>query len=296
MPRCCVWPSFAVTLVAIVIGGCAQPVQRQQRPKYTGPTLPLSDVIHRINENNRQLPTLFARHEIEADIVENGKSRFINANGTLFVRKPRELWLRGEKVIDKIFEMGSTPDAYWFTVYANENTRWWGHYRNVGKPCSKDIAIRPDLIGEVLSITDVNTNLAEWPAPTLRYNNDLDVYMVQWHSPLPNRLITEREVYYDRATLRPLKVILFDPNGRPVLRANLSNHQAVELEGVAKEQWPQIATHYDLLFPETGSKMTMRLTSVELRSSTGHPREGTIRFKDDPEVVKEIQLDEACEK
>jgi hypothetical protein len=294
MPRRAVSSIFIMMVAAVCVGGgCAQPPRT--RPKYTGPTLPLVEVINRINENNRRIPTLFARHEIEADIVEEGKSRFINADGTLFVRKPRELWLRGRKVIDDIFEMGSTGEVYWFTVYGNENTRWWGHYRNVGKPCSKDIPIRPDLIGEVLSITDVNTNLTEWPAPTIRYNNDLDVYMVQWHSPLPDRLVTEREVYYDRATLLPLKVILFDPHGRPALRANLSGHEPVEIEGVPREQWPRIATYYDLLFPETGSKMRMRLTSVELRSSTGHPREGTIRFRDDPEVAKVIQLDEACE-
>ena len=264
-------------------------------PPPPGPTEPLAVVVNRINENNRQLPTLFARHEIEADIVEDGKSRFINAAGTLFVRKPREVWLRGKKLVDDVFEMGSAGDVYWFTVYANENTRWWGHYQNVGKPCSKDLPIRPDLIGEVLSITDVNTNLLELPAPTVRYNRDLDVYMIEWHARGPDRLVTEREVWYDRANLLPRKVVLYDPHGRPVLRANLSGHQAVEVEGVAKDRWPQIATYYDLLFPETGSKMTMRLTSVELRSETGHPREGTIRFKDDPKVEKEIQLDEACE-
>ena len=217
MPRSAAASLFVICISSACLVGCGN---GPPPPPPPGPTEPLAVVINKINENNRQLPTLFARHEIEADIVEDGKSRFINAAGTLFLRKPRELWLRGKKLVDDIFEMGSDGDAYWFTVYANENTRWWGHYRNVGKPCSKDLAIRPDLIGEVLSITDINTNLLELPAPTVRYNRDLDVYMIEWHTRGPDRLITEREVWYDRAKLLPRKVVLYDPNGRPVLRAN----------------------------------------------------------------------------
>jgi hypothetical protein len=295
MPRRLVQYSQSILMAwvgAACVVGCKS---NGPHPRPTGPTEPLAVIVNRINANNQQLPTLFARHEIEANIVDQGKTRFFNANGTLFVRKPRELLLKGKKLIDDVFEMGSTDDAYWFTVYADENTRWWGHYRNVGKSCSKDIPIRPDLIGEVLSITDINTNLSELPAPTVRFNNDLDAYMIEWHNKLPDRFITEREVWYDRATLMPRKVVLYDPHGRPVLRANLSGHQPVELEGVAREKWPRMATYYDLLFPQTGSKMTMRLSDLALRSGTGHPREGTIRFRDDPEVVKVIQLDEACE-
>jgi len=42
--------------------------------------------------------------------------------------------------------------------------------------------------------------------------------------------------------------------------------------------------------------MLLKLSDMALVSKTGHPKAGTIVFKDDPEVNKVIQVDEACEK
>ena len=80
------------------------------------------------------------------------------------------------------------------------------------------------------------------------------------------------------------------------MRANLQNHKPIEVANVPKEKWPKIATRYDLLFPETKSTMILKLSDMALVSKTGHPKAGTITFKDDPDVSKVIQVDEACEK
>ena len=288
---------------SFLLAGCNTPVQR--RDVYTGPTLPLDQLVARINQNNQDLPSLFARHTLEANIVHEGKTRFVNADGDLFVRKPRELYLRARKgPITKVFELGSTPELFWFTEYVDENTKWWGRYVNVGKPCAKEMPVRPDLFGEVLGVNDLDPNLLNEPLPTLQYNNDLDVYMLSWHARVrpgvsgPERFATEKQVFYDRATLLPRKVLLFDVNGRVVLRANLSDHAPVEVEGRPREQWPRVATHYDLLFPDTGSTMNVRLTDVSLRTGNGQPREGmisTIASRTDADVNQEIQIDADCE-
>jgi hypothetical protein len=177
----------------------------------------------------------------------------------------------------------------------DDPSQWWGHYRNVGKPCAETIPIRPDLIGEVLGIGQINTDLLQSPAPVLRFNNDLDVYMFVWSAKLADRWVAEKEVWYDRKTLKPLKVLLFDTNGRIVLRADLSGHQAIEVPGTGAESWPQIATVYDLFFPETRSTMKLKLSDMALNTKTGHPKEGTIAFREEADV-KVIQIDEACEK
>jgi len=285
-------------LSLVLVAGCA-PKPRPQVQLYRGPTLPLDQLVARINANNQALPTLFARHNLEANIVHKGKTRFVNADGDLFVRKPREMYLRAKKgPLAKVFEMGSTPELFWFTEYVDENTKWWGRYRNVGKPCAQEMPVRPDGFGEVLGINDLDANLLSEPIQTVQYNNDLDVYMISWHARLPDRWATEKQVYYDRATLLPRKVLLFDPNGRVVLRANLGGHAPVEVEGRPREQWPKIATVYDLYFPDTGSTMNVRLTDLALRSDAGQPREGmisTIASREDGEVNQEIQIDADCE-
>ena len=292
------WGPLHIGLLLLgLFAGCA--ARPEPIKVYTGPTLPLEQLITRINQNNKPLPTLFARHNVEANINHKGKTRFVNADGDLFVRKPRELYLRAKKgALTNVFEMGSTPEMFWFTQYVDESTRWWGRHRNVGKPCADEMPVRPDLFGEVLGINDQDENLLNEPVPTVQYNNDLDVYMISWHARGPDRWWTEKQVYFDRATLLPRKVLLFDRNGRVVLRANLSNHQAVQVEGIPREQWPKIATIYQLLFPDTGSTMDVRLSDMALRTDTGQPAEGMISARasrEDPEVNQEIQIDADCD-
>lgn len=293
------WPNplgFGVmALLVLLLGGCAG---RPARPVgYYGPTLPITALLAQVNANNQAIPTLFARHYIEADIVDpkTKKSRFVNTGGDLFVHKPRELLLRGKKdVAGEVFQLGSTPERYWMSVFVDEDTMWWGYYRNIGKPCAQDMPIRPDAVGEVLGIGDIGADLLDTPIPTLRFNNDLDVYMLVWNAKLPDRWFAEKEIWYDRATLRPRKVLLFDRDGRVILRANLSEHRQVEVPGKPRENWPWMATRYELYFPETRSTMTMKLSDMALTSRTGQPKAGMIRFPEEPDVAKVIQIDADC--
>jgi hypothetical protein len=270
-----------------------------ERPGWWGPTEPMSAVVRQVNANNTAIPTLYARQEIQADLYDKSrnKSFYVNSSGDVFLRKPRELLLRGRHdLAGKIFEIGSTQDVFWFTVYGKQDERYWGNYRNLGKPCMQEMPVRPDLIGEVLGITEIATNFLDPPFPTMRFNHDMDAYMLVWNARLPTQFYAQKEIWYDRKTYLPLKVILYDFDGRVLVRANLTNHRPVEVANVPQDKWPRIATRYDLLFPQTKSTMILKLSDLALVSKTGHPRVGTIVFKDDPEVSKVIQVDEACEK
>ena len=66
----------------------------------------------------------------------------------------------------------------------------------------------------------------------MRFNNDADAYMFLWNVKLPDRWAVQKEIWYDRATLLPKLVLLFDENGRVVLRAYLSNYKSVEVANV----------------------------------------------------------------
>jgi hypothetical protein len=288
-----------IPLLAILFfaASCAHTPKKQEG--YWGPTEPMNRVVAQVNANNLAVPTLYARQEIQADLYDKSrnKSFYVNSSGDVFMRKPRELLLRGRHdLAGKIFEIGSTEEVFWFTVYGNQEERYWGHYRNIGKPCMEEMPVRPDLIGEVLGITEISTNFLEPPFPTMRFNHDADAYMLIWNARLPTQFYAQKEIWYDRKSYLPLKVILYDFNGRVLVRANLTNHRPVEVANVAQDKWPRIATRYDLLFPQTKSTMILKLSDMALVSKSGHPRAGTIVFKDDPEVSKVIAVDEACEK
>ena len=117
-----------------------------------------------------------------------------------------------------------------------------------------------------------------------------------WNARVPTQFYAQKEIWYDRKSYLPVKVILYDFDGRVLVRANLTNHRPVEVADQPQEKWPRIATSYSLMFPQSKSTMLLKLSDMALLSKSGHPRAGTIVFKDDPEVSKVIQVDEACEK
>ena len=186
-----------------------------------------------------------------------------------------------------IFQLGSNDDLFWVRVYQGRKTEWWGHYRNLGKPCAKPIPIRPDLVMEVLGVNDINTNLLQPPVPTLRFNSDRCVYMLTFAVQLPNHWAIQKEVWYDRDTKLPTNVLLFDKNGRIQLRAYLSDYQV--LEGTTDKR---IATNYNLYFPETRDSLVLSLKYPKL-TKRGLPREGTIARRPIGDV-REVRIDEDC--
>jgi hypothetical protein len=288
----------ALALLAL-LGGCA-PVDRvrEETRAHWGPTYTLQELVSRVNQRNAALPTLYARHYIEASIYNPDRDRFsfLNAEGDVFVLQPRDLLLRGRKdVFGEVFQIGSTRERYWMSVFEGDDTMWWGWYRNIGRPCAGAMPIRPDAMGEVLGVGQIQTDLKVDPIPTMRFNNDLAMYMVTWAAEAPTHWYTEKEIWYAHETLLPVKVLLFDRNGRIVLRADLSQHQPVDVAGTDADQRPMVATYYDLFFPETRSTMQMRLSDLALQTRTGQPKPGMIQFPAEPGVSKVIQIDADCD-
>jgi hypothetical protein len=271
-----------LALLLLSIAGCPP------RPDgiYRGPTQSLDQVVAGINRNNRALPTLWARHYFEANIVEKSAegqtTTFVNGGGALMVLKPRDFYFTGGKEGTgvRLVEMGSNNSEFWLTI-PQRNTIWHGRHRPATRPTAANMPLRPDLVLEVLGIGDIDANLVAEPAPVLRFNNDERVYMIVWQARGADRWYAVKEIWYDLATLLPLKVLLFDGDGRVVLRANLSKHQSIALEGIPQDAWPKVATDLRLFFPQTRSTLWLELSSVQLQNK-GRPRAGSIQYDPDP--------------
>jgi hypothetical protein len=196
--------------------------------------------------------------------------------------------------VGRVFELGSNDDVYWMSLKVGPDAAWWGHYRNLGKPCSQAIQIRPDLVVQVLGVSVIGSDFSAPPVPVMRFNPDADAYMFVWNGKLPDRWVAVKEVWYDRQTLLPRLVLLFDENGRVVLRAYLADHQPVKAVELPESQWPKVARNYRLYFPETGSRLVLNLTDVALTSGKA-PNDRSFQFNPQrTQTSKVIQLDEAC--
>jgi hypothetical protein len=290
---------FAALLLVVTIAGagCGGPAKGKPPRAYWGVTLPMTDVVQRINQNNQEIPTLWASHSYKATVVdENKKTHTFTGDGALLYRGPREMRLIGNKeFVGTIFEVGSTNDRFWLKLVPEVDTMWWGNYRNLGRPCAQQIPLRPDLVVEVLGVGVINTNFTALPAPTMRFNHERDAYMFVWNAPMPDRWVAVREVWYDRATLRPKLVMLYDADGRVVVRAELDKHRPVEVKDLPRERWPLIAGEYRLFFPDNGTTMELDLREIMLNKRGSPPR--GLAFPDPRRagVDRVIQIDEACE-
>jgi hypothetical protein len=295
-------PFLTFLFVASLLTGCLTNRPTTRPTIYTGPTLPMADVISAINTNNRQLPTLWAHvASFDAWIYDEKKhENYVNGDGgTLLYRKSRDLRLTVKKPFADVMTLGSNAERYWLVVPEGPKSMWWGYARNAGKACANNMPIRPDLVLEVLGIGDINTDLTKAPFPTMRFYNDDDSYILDWSAPAidnnPPRWIVQREVWYARTTLLPKTVLLYDANGRVVLRAWLTQHVPVEIPGVPEAQWPKVATHYQIYFPDSGSRMVLQLSDLR-PSKQGTPNNASFTFPAQPPVPDDriIQIDANC--
>lgn len=281
--------------------GCRDQVADTRQPTtqpYKGPTLTLAEFAQAVNARNENLPSLWARHYYEATIFDDkGRSHFVNGDGALLYRRPQSMLLVGTKpAAGRVFEIGSTDEEYWLKVVPEMDSMWWGRYEHLGKPCVQKVPIAPNQVFEVLGVGTFNTDFTALPAPVIRFNDAADVYMLVWVGRMSDRYAAVKEVWYDRKTLLPTFVVLFDENGRPQLRANLRNHRPVEVEDVPRERWPVVATRYELFFPDTGTKMAFDLSEME-PCRNGVPCRRGIVFPgvEEAGVSKVIQLDQPCD-
>jgi hypothetical protein len=275
---------FAV--LALLTVGCR--ADRQAKIVYDGPTDPMSKVVQDVNANNAKVTTLRAAHSFDATLVDDkGKSRSFSGSGYLLFMKPENLLLTAGGIIP-FFEIGANDERYWFTAFPDEvSTQWWGDKQKLTDAAARQIPIRPDLILEVLGVSEIDTNFLQPPVPVMRFNNDEDAYMLVWNKPLTSRWVAEKEVWYDRKTKLPKLILLFDANGRIILRAYLRDHQDVPETG------GKIATNYDLYFPENKSRMSFRLTDVKPYITNKRlriPNPGSFAFPEEPGVKKQIEI------
>ncbi len=280
-------------LLCVALTGCPPP---PPPPKgYYGITHEMPEVVSRINANNARIHSLWAKMDFTAVMYDDdNRGHRVDGDGTVIYLKPGHLRMVGTKpFVGRIFEIGGNAERYWLIVQPEVSEMWWGWHRNLGKPCARELPIPPDLVTEVFGVSDIARNFLQQPVPTMRFSNEDDAYLFLWSVAGRDRWIARKEVWYDRATFLPIRVIFYDDDGRALLRAKLSEHKPVEVEGSVEGEQPRIATRYDLFFPETKTTMLFTLGSVRERNR-GVPTPRSFPFPAEPGVDRITQIDADC--
>ena len=268
-------------LAVLLLVGCVGCVGRTAAPPPTRlitDPLTLPQIVERLNANTGRLPSLWARGLLDATLYESrGADPLTVASADVYVQhlKPEALRLKVEKVgVGDVLDLGTDGDNLWLLL-PRDKVLYTGTSGRLDPRKTEGLPVRPDLLLQVLGVNDLPTDLLAEPAPTLRVNPDLGVYMLTFVEPATlgvPRLTVSKEVWLDGDTLLPRKVILYDEAGRVALRADVGGH--VEVPTKDDSPGAKVATVYDLYFPETLSAMRFELQEVK-RRHRGAPRAGT---------------------
>lgn len=287
---------FARFTLGAVLGisaiGCAPKPKPSVPTIYTGPTLPLDQLLAAINRNNDRIRTLNANGPFQVSMPGEGE---LNGTLNLLYTKPDSLRIRAEKdVFGLIFDLGTDGKRFWMFAKGKTITTWYG--TNFGPAeTNPTLPIPPQLLTEVLGVGTLNLDLLAQPIPTMRFNPDYDSYMLTWHQPLKDRWVTLREIWYDRQTFEPRRLWLFDRDGRVLLRAKLDQFEPMSrfTSDVPDAPAPKTARRYEVFFPETGAKLQFTLDDVR-DQRRGAPNAFSYRFNPQAqETDRIINLDEA---
>ncbi len=225
----------------------------------------------------------------------------VAGDGSLLYARPIALRLVGTKdIAGEVFQLGSNGKEFWVKIRSGSSSYnfWWGHYSNLGQPGCQPIPIRPDMVVHVLGIGLYQPNFLEEPVPVMRFDNEHDVYVFDRNVRSADRWETQEEIWYDRATKLPVRVLIYGNDGRVALKANLSDYVPIELVDVPTDQSPKVARKYDLLFPDNGTQISFTFLNPALvhkmrRVSLPNAGSFTFTLPDDPNI-KVIQIDANC--
>lgn len=287
----------AATGVVQLLAGCRPPPPDVRGPDYwAGATEPLASVVSRVNANNANVTSLWSRHQFQAWLQTPGREKvdYVDGDGDLMYRAEDDFRLSCSKAgVGQLMTLGTNADTYWLTIKPELDTMWWGNMKYVGAPGTQPLPLDPTLIAQVLGVGRINPNFLEQPAPVLRFDNDEGVYVVTWNVRLSSQWATQREVWYDRKTFLPVRVYLYDEKGRALVKALLAEHLPVKTQA-GVEVGGKVAGTYTLSFPDTGSRMILRLRGP-LVSRNGFPKDASFQLPlDKPGVSKVIRVDEAA--
>ncbi len=287
---------LAALLLLFVAAGC-RPTPPASR-FYNGPTDPMRQVAlpTSIGTTPRS-PAFTPCWSFRATLIDkqhDNKVTTVSGDGSLLFRSPHSLLLRGTKdLAGEVFAIGSNDDEFWMKIAGDVDTTWWGHYANLCKPGCKPIPIAPNLLVEVLGVSLFDTDFTKASVPVMRFNNDDDSYMFTWNQLHGDHWIATKEIWYDRMTKLPKMVILYDPDGRAIVIAYLSKPVPLEVPDKPREEWPMVASMYQLQFPDDGTAIDFWFTDDYAVSHKGIPRANSFN-RPDPDTKQVIQIDKDC--
>ena len=141
-------------------------------------------------------------------------------DGHFFIETPDRLFVHGQVLGRDIFTIGMNAERFWLWIRLNVNTVWTG--RRGGKGERALILSPADLMAACgCRRIDLTRGAAAEFVAGRRH------YVLTEHRRAGAAVLPTRRIWFDRTTLRPVRVDLFDEVGRRLVMAELLRYERV---------------------------------------------------------------------
>jgi hypothetical protein len=262
---------LVITVLALALAAGCVPL----RPAPLAPVPPpleMEKVVAAHNAWAASIQHLWSRADITVNLpgVEDSSDRqTYNVEGHLFVVKPDNLLLRGQILGQEVFQVGMNVERFWMILKPKVNRAWTGRR---GGPGERRFTLAAADLMTALGYYEVRPDARDPGA----FRIDREQYILtEFHTVAGNR-VPWRRTWFDRRTLRPVRIDGFDIIGQPIL---MSEILACEADGST----PVCTVYRIRLFADDEVDVTLRLSAVSL-SKTVAPSVFTFRPSSDARI------------
>lgn len=248
----------------LALAGCASDTGSAGGEAGVGVTLPpapgYAEIARRYNANATRLKQFRAQVQLRVTFLNReGDRQTEECDGLLQVIRPSQMALSFRKVSQTLFWLGSNPTHYWWLdLTGDDPIAAVGRHENFGPEQAR-------LIGLAMQPLDMIRVLGCVPLPeeggVTQWSGDGKLIGVS--TPIGRgRGMGRQRVWIDPRTDLPVKVELYDADGRLALVADLIEHDSVRLfnEGTLS---PQMATKIDIRQLAQDTRLILFLSGMQ---------------------------------
>ncbi len=211
-----------VAMLALLAAAGCGPL-REPRPPAP-PAMNPGEVIAAHNAWAASIQHVWSRAAITVSLPgENDSSRrqTFDLDGHLFVVKPDDLFLHGQVLMAEVFQVGMNAERYWVAVRPEGNTVWTGRR---GGPGERRVLLSASDLMTALGLFEVHPDPKGQTFISVRPQQ----YILTEYRDVGDKWVLWRRTWFDRRTLRPVRIDLFDAAGRPVMMSEALAYETVD--------------------------------------------------------------------
>jgi len=214
--------AILLMLAMAAAAGCG-PVRAPAAQAPVAPRLSPAEVIERHNAWADSVQQLWSRAAVglvmPRDDSHGQRARY-DVDGHLFLVKPDRLFLHGQVLGQEVFKMGAGGERFWLWIRPKVNTVWTG--RRGGEGERRFILSPADLM---LALGMFRIDLS--PEAPADFEAQPHAYVLTLRQRRGADTLPLRRIWFDRRTLRPIRVDLFDDRGTAIVMAELLAYEKV---------------------------------------------------------------------